>query len=47
MRATADRENFEQILKTRKPAIGGIGARGPVSGKRVVASGRPLSAMGN
>ena len=35
MRATADRENFEQILKTRKPAIGGIGPRGRVTGKRV------------
>lgn len=46
MRATADRENFEQILKTRKPAIGGIGPRSPVSGKRVVALRAPVERDG-
>jgi signal transduction histidine kinase len=46
MRATADRENFEQILRTRKPAIGGIGPRGPVSGKRVVALRAPVERDG-
>ena len=46
MRATADRENFEQILKTRKPAIGGIGPRGPITGKRVVAVRAPVERDG-
>ncbi len=46
MRATADRENFEQILRTRKPAIGGIGPRGPISGKRVVALRAPVERDG-
>ena len=46
MRATADRENFDQILKTRKPAIGGIGPRGPVTGKRVVAVRAPVEREG-
>lgn len=46
MRATADRENFEQILKTRKPAIGGIGPRGRVTGKRVVAVRAPVERDG-
>jgi signal transduction histidine kinase len=46
LRATADREYFEQILRTRKPAIGGIGPRGPVSGKRVVAIRAPVERGG-
>jgi signal transduction histidine kinase len=40
--ATADRENFEQILRTRKAAIGGIGPLGPISGKRLVALRAPV-----
>jgi two-component system sensor histidine kinase UhpB len=40
--ATADRENFEQILRSRKPAIGGIGPLGPISGKRLVALRAPV-----
>jgi two-component system sensor histidine kinase UhpB len=46
LRPTADRENFEQILRTRKPAIGGIGPRGPVSGKRIVALRAPVERDG-
>ncbi|WP_431201532.1 cache domain-containing protein [Bradyrhizobium betae] len=40
--ATADRENFERILTTRKAAIGGIGPLGPISGKRLVALRAPV-----
>ncbi|WP_456639674.1 ATP-binding protein [Bradyrhizobium sp. USDA 10063] len=40
--ATADRENFERILRTRKAAIGGIGPLGPISGKRLVALRAPV-----
>ncbi|WP_300179749.1 cache domain-containing protein [Bradyrhizobium sp.] len=46
LRPTADRENFEQILKTQKPAIGGIGPPGPVSGKRIVAVRAPVERNG-
>lgn len=46
MRVIADRENFEQILKTRRPAIGGIGPPGPVTGKRVVAVRAPVERDG-
>lgn len=46
MRVIADRENFEQILKTRKPAIGGIGPRSPLTGKRVVAVRAPVERDG-
>jgi len=44
--ATADRENFERILKTRKAAIGGIGPIGPISGKRLVALRAPVERHG-
>jgi two-component system sensor histidine kinase UhpB len=44
--ATADRENFEKILRTRKAAIGGIGPRGPISGKRLVALRAPVERDG-
>jgi signal transduction histidine kinase len=43
---TADRENFEQILRTRRPAIGGIGPRGSVTGKRIVAVRAPVERDG-
>ncbi|MGY3618362.1 ATP-binding protein [Bradyrhizobium sp. USDA 10063] len=44
--ATADRENFEQILRTRKAALGGIGPLGPISGKRLVALRAPVERNG-
>ncbi|MBR0754290.1 ATP-binding protein [Bradyrhizobium jicamae] len=44
--ATADRENFERILTTRKAAIGGIGPLGPISGKRLVALRAPVERNG-
>ena len=44
--ATADRENFERILTTRKAAIGGIGPLGPISGKRLVALRAPVERSG-
>ncbi|MGJ5181113.1 ATP-binding protein [Bradyrhizobium oligotrophicum] len=44
--ATADRENFERILATRKAAIGGIGPIGPISGKRLVALRAPVERHG-
>lgn len=44
--ATADRENFERILTTRKAAIGGIGPLGPISGKRLVALRAPVERKG-
>lgn len=44
--ATADRENFERILTTRKAAIGGIGPIGPISGKRLVALRAPVERHG-
>jgi two-component system sensor histidine kinase UhpB len=44
--ATADRENFDQILRTRKAAIGGIGPIGPISGKRLVALRAPVERHG-
>ncbi|TCU73478.1 histidine kinase [Bradyrhizobium sp. R2.2-H] len=45
--ATADRENFERILTTRKAAIGGIGPLGPISGKRLVALRAPVERNGD
>ncbi|MEH2520916.1 two-component system sensor histidine kinase UhpB [Bradyrhizobium sp. AZCC 1610] len=44
--ATADRENFERILRTRKAAIGGIGPLGPISGKRLIALRAPVERNG-
>jgi two-component system, NarL family, sensor histidine kinase UhpB len=41
--ATADRENFEVVVRTGKPAIGGIGPIGPVSGRRLVALRAPVT----
>lgn len=40
--ATADRDNFNRVLETRKAAIGGIGPLGPISGKRLVALRAPV-----
>jgi two-component system, NarL family, sensor histidine kinase UhpB len=40
--ATADRENFEEVVRTGKAAIGGIGPFGPVSGRRLVALRAPV-----
>jgi signal transduction histidine kinase len=44
--ATADRENFNMVLRTQKAAIGGIGPLGPVSGKRLVALRAPVKREG-
>jgi len=39
---TADRESFDEVVKTRKPVVGGIGPVGPVSGRRLVALRVPV-----
>lgn len=39
---TVDRESFEEVLRTRRPAVGGIGAVGPISGLRLVALRVPV-----
>ncbi|WP_237481425.1 sensor histidine kinase [Lichenibacterium dinghuense] len=39
---TADRDTFDEALRERSPAIGGIGPVGPVSGKRLVALRVPV-----
>ena len=39
---TADRDSFEQVVRTRQPAIGGIGPVGPISGMRLVALRVPV-----
>ena len=44
--ATADRENFEKVVRTGKAAIGVIGPVGPVSGKRLVALRAPVERDG-
>jgi signal transduction histidine kinase len=44
--ATADRENFEKVVRTREPAVGGIGPVGPISGKRLVALRAPVERSG-
>lgn len=44
---TADRVTFQEVVRTRKPAIGGIGPVGPISGKRLVALSVPVSRDGS
>ncbi|MGV7030582.1 sensor histidine kinase [Methylobacterium symbioticum] len=39
---TADRMSFDAVVRTRSPAIGGIGPVGPISGKRLVALRVPV-----
>lgn len=34
---TSDRNNFDKVLETRKPVIGGVGPVGPLSGRRLLA----------
>lgn len=43
---TADRESFDEVIKTRQPAVGGIGPVGPISGKRLVAIRAPVIRQG-
>lgn len=44
--ATADRDNFDKVMKTKKAAIGGIGPLGPISGKRLIALRAPVERGG-
>jgi two-component system sensor histidine kinase UhpB len=44
--ATADRDNFEKVMATKKAAIGGIGPLGPISGKRLIALRAPAERNG-
>jgi PAS domain-containing protein len=39
---TVDRESFERVVRTRQPAIGGIGPVGPISRMRLVALRVPV-----
>jgi signal transduction histidine kinase len=39
---TADRESFDEVIRTKHPAIGGIGPKGTISGKRLVALRAPV-----
>ena len=39
---TADRGTFDQVIRSREPAVGGIGPVGPVSGLRLVALRVPV-----
>jgi signal transduction histidine kinase len=39
---TADPESFEEVLRTLRPVVGGIGPVGPISGKRLVAIRVPV-----
>lgn len=39
---TADRDSFDEVLRTGQPVIGGIGPTGPISGKRLVALRTPV-----
>ena len=39
---TADRESFDEVVRTRRPVIGGIGPVGLVSGRRLVALRVPV-----
>lgn len=34
--ATADRDSFDEVLRSQRPVVGGIGPVGPISGKRLV-----------
>ncbi|MBD2749916.1 PAS domain-containing protein [Microvirga sp. BT688] len=43
---TADRESFDEVIKTGQSAIGGIGPVGPISGKRLVAIRAPVVRQG-
>lgn len=40
--STADRDSFDEVLRTRQPVIGGIGPIGPLSGKRLIALRVPV-----
>lgn len=44
--ATADRDNFNEVMRTKKAAIGGIGPLGPISGKRLIALRAPVERNG-
>lgn len=44
--STADRDNFNKVMETRKAAIGGIGPLGPISGKRLIALRAPVERQG-
>ena len=39
---TADRKSFDEVMRTRRPTVGGIGPVGPISGKRLVALRVPV-----
>ncbi|MBE7243685.1 MAG: histidine kinase [Actinomycetospora chiangmaiensis] len=39
---TADRASFDAVVRTRRPVIGGIGPKGSISGKRLVALRVPV-----
>jgi signal transduction histidine kinase len=39
---TADRDSFDQVVKTRQSAVGGIGPVGQISGKRLVTIRAPV-----
>ncbi|MBM1170011.1 PAS domain-containing protein [Microvirga arabica] len=43
---TADRESFDEVLRTRQSAVGGVGPVGPISGKRLVAIRAPVIRQG-
>ena len=40
--ATADRDSFDEVIRTRQPIVGDIGPIGPVSGRRLVALRVPV-----
>lgn len=39
---TADRDSFDQVMKTHQPVVGGIGPVGQISGKRLVTIRTPV-----
>jgi signal transduction histidine kinase len=43
---TADRESFDEVIRTKRPAIGGVGPKGTISGKRLVALRVPVIRRG-
>jgi signal transduction histidine kinase len=43
---TADRDTFDEVMRDRVPAVGGIGPVGPVSGERLVALRVPVPRSG-